>query len=242
MCLRVRLISIPCSIASKVSMSFLTKNGLASVDFGSEVISGSGSLTINNLDLSLTTNDGTSKEISGKGTTTIVGESAHDLQPITDSLGVLTGYRETTSDAAGNQIVRMYDSERTLLTTESINTASNGNVFTEMRDANGNFQSLTGVIQNADGSTMTAHYSGVARVDGMGDIENRQRRKRHDRLLFEHRQRHWKLYRDHSRRRHKNSRSIRCPRPGSQQHALPSDYRCEWNVHRLQTRLDRRRR
>ncbi|MET3973073.1 hypothetical protein ABID62_009179 [Bradyrhizobium sp. S3.9.1] len=135
------------------------KEWLASVDFGSEVISGSGSLTINNLDLSLTTNDGTSKEISGKGTTTIVGESAHDLQPITDSLGVLTGYRETTSDSAGNQIVRMYDSERTLLTTESINTASNGNVFTEMRDANGNFQSLTGVIQNADGSTMTAHYS-----------------------------------------------------------------------------------
>ena len=157
---------------------------LASVELGSEVVSGIGSLTINNLDLNVRTKGGngdiTDTIVTGSGatatkettvssafgvkTSTMVVNSTTTSQQWRDASGALL--KSDTTQVSGTSVtVKHFDSHGTLMGSEVSVTAANGSVTTQRFDAT---QALIGADtkSTANGVVTIQHFDAAMHLIG----------------------------------------------------------------------------
>ena len=150
---------------------------LASVQFGSEVMNGVGSLTINNFAMSLQTTDDNGnaiiKEISGAGTTVVqVAAAAQSyaavtakLDGVTDSHGVITGYKSVASDSPKATTTTLYDTRGQAIGSDTVKIAGS-TVTTEHHDAAHSLLSLDIATTAKNGAVTTKHYDAARKITG----------------------------------------------------------------------------
>lgn len=154
---------------------------LASVELGAEMNSGVGSLTINNLDLTVVSRgaDGglVTKEVTGAGTTVsqeapppLLAQTA-GVENYLDAHGVVVGTKVTRLDANDKATVQFYDKASKLVGYDLIRSDATGAVITQHFTALG---AATGfeVFKVASDRTSTDHYDANGKFTGSETVKS----------------------------------------------------------------------
>lgn len=151
---------------------------LASVELGAEVVSGVGSLTINNLDLDVRTrgDNGTIviKEVTGAGTTVYHALVDAPFAPgVTDVLndgGVKIGTLDTVLDGHGGATQSTYGLNGKLLGVDVLSVNASGNIATLHYAADGTLLGSDLKIAGSDGGLTIENYSATQVLTGFTTI------------------------------------------------------------------------
>lgn len=144
---------------------------LASVQFGSEVMSGTGSLSINNFQMNLQTTDANGnvviKEISGAGTAVYQQKApavAPTLEAVKDEFGLLIGYQTATLKTSGKEVT-LFDTAGNRTGSDLVKT-SGKTVTTEHYSETSKLVGLDVETVVKAGTVTTKHYDAARKLVG----------------------------------------------------------------------------
>lgn len=142
-----------------------------SIELGSEVTSGTGSLTINDLDLIVQTkldNGGTTTKVVGGSGTTVTHEGPPELPPInrptptvdilTDAFGNVIGSKTTEAVSSDKTIITKYGLFNNLTGTDVVEVIDKSTTLTRHYNANYMLTGAEKEIRNSGGSVQTINY------------------------------------------------------------------------------------
>ncbi|MFW2831124.1 GH12 family glycosyl hydrolase domain-containing protein [Sphingomonas sp. ID0503] len=163
--------------AKMIDMGLMSSDEyLASVELGAEIVGGTGSLTINDLDISVSSrgDDGVivNKLVTGAGTT--VTHSLHDADigstMLYDDHGLAIGTKVTSADGKGGLTVESRSDKGILLSSDSVTVDSAGVKSITHYDADGVKTGLDKIITKANGAVHTQSYDAAGKLIGVETV------------------------------------------------------------------------